>query len=306
MSGVLVGFAIIGAVIGTGYVVGRSGLLGPQAQYVMSRLAFFVLMPCLLFHTLATADVGTLFSAALWVSLIAAGAVALGTGLVLRLVLRRSVVATTVGALAASYVNANNIGLPVAAYVIGRTTAVVPVMLLQLVVMAPIALTILDAASSPGGAGWRRVLRPMLNPLIVASSAGLLCSATGVRLPDPVLEPFGLVGGAAVPVVLLSFGMSLHGAPPLRDPAIRTDVLLASGVKLLVMPVVAFVLARYAFGLDATETFALTTLGALPTAQNVFNYAQRYDAAVPVARDAVLLTTVGSVPVLVVIAALLH
>ncbi|WP_349814810.1 AEC family transporter [Curtobacterium sp. MCJR17_043] len=146
----------------------------------------------------------------------------------------------------------------------------------------------------------------MSNPLIIASLLGLVCSVTGLTLPDPVLEPFVLVGGAAVPVVLLSFGMSLHGSAPLRDPAIRLDVLLATGGKLLVMPVVAFLLARYAFGLDPAHVFVLTVLAGLPSAQNVFNYAQRYDAAVPVARDVVLLSTVGSVPVLVAIAALLH
>ena len=43
MGGVLTGFAIIGAIIAAGYVVGRTGLLGPHAQFVMSRLAFFVL-----------------------------------------------------------------------------------------------------------------------------------------------------------------------------------------------------------------------------------------------------------------------
>ncbi|MEN9621379.1 MAG: hypothetical protein RL499_1572, partial [Actinomycetota bacterium] len=43
----------------------------------------------------------------------------------------------------------------------------------------------------------------------------------------------------------------------------------------------------------------------LPTAQNVFNYAMRYDRAVVMARDAVLITTVLSVPALVVVAALL-
>lgn len=306
MSGVLVGFAIIGVVIAVGYGVGRAGLLGPHGQFVMSRLAFFVLMPCLLFHTIATADVRTLFSPMLAVSAITALSVAAGTALVFGLVLRRPLTTTTVGALAASYSNANNIGLPVAVYVLGQATAVVPVIMLQLVVMAPIALTVLDAATA-SGRGWRRrVLGPVSNPLIIASLLGLVCSVTGVTLPDPVLEPFVLVGGAAVPVVLLSFGMSLHGAAPLRDAATRVDVLLASGIKLLVMPAVAFVLARYAFGLDAEHVFVLTVLGGLPAAQNVFNYAQRYGAAVPVARDVVLLTTIGSVPVLVVVAALLH
>jgi len=306
MSGVLVGFAIIAVVIATGYGVGRSGLLGPQAQSVLSRLAFFVLMPCLLFHTIATADVRTLFSPMLAVSALTALTVAAVTALLFALVLRRPVTTTTVGALAASYSNANNIGLPVAVYVLGQATAVVPVIMLQLVVMAPIALTVLDAATASGGGWRRRVLGPLSNPLIIASLLGLVCSVAGVTLPAPVLAPFTLVGAAAVPVVLLGFGMSLHGAAPLRDPAIRADVVLASAMKLVAMPAVAFVLARFVFGLDAHQVFVLTTLGGLPAAQNVFNYAQRYGAAVPVARDVVLLTTVGAVPVLVAVAALLH
>jgi len=306
MGGVLIGFAIIGAIIAAGYVVGRVGLLGPHAQFVMSRLAFFVLMPCLLFHTIATADIASLVSPMLWVSLLSAVTVAIGAALVFGLVLRRSLTVTTVGALASSYVNANNIGLPVAVYVLGQATAVVPVILLQLVLLAPVALTILDAATASGGGWRRRLLGPVTNPLIIASLLGLLCSALHVRLPDPVLEPFALVGAAAVPVVLLSFGMSLHGSSPLRDPSIRTDVIVASAVKLLVMPAVAFVFARFVFGLGDQQVFVLTTLGALPAAQNVFNYAQRYDAAVPVARDVVLISTIGAVPVLVLIAALLH
>ena len=306
MGGVLTGFAIIGAIIAAGYVVGRIGLLGPHAQFVMSRLAFFVLMPCLLFHTIATAHIETLLSSMLWVSLVSAVTVALVAVLVFWLVLRRPLATTTVGALASSYVNANNIGLPVAVYVLGEATAVVPVILLQLVVLAPLALTVLDAATA-GGGGWRaRLAGPFRNPIIIASLVGLVCSAFRLELPTPVLEPFSLVGAAAVPLVLLSFGMSLHGAAPLRDPAIRADVIVASALKLVLMPVVAYVVARFVFGLGDQDVFVLTTLGALPAAQNVFNYAQRYRAAVPVARDVVLISTVGSVPVLVLVAALLH
>ncbi|MCL9664376.1 AEC family transporter [Curtobacterium albidum] len=306
MGGVLTGFAIIGAIIAAGYVVGRVRLLGPHAQFVMSRLAFFVLMPCLLFHTIATAHIESLVSPMLWVSLVSAVTVGLVAVVLFRLVLRRSVATTTVGALASGYVNANNIGLPVAVYVLGQATAVVPVILLQLVVLAPLALTVLDAATA-GSGGWRsRVAGPFRNPIIIASLAGLVCSALRLEIPEPVLEPFSLVGAAAVPVVLLSFGMSLHGATPLRDRATRPDVLVASALKLLVMPAVAFVVARFVFGLGDQDVFVLTTLGALPAAQNVFNYAQRYQAAVPVARDVVLVSTIGAVPVLVVIAALLH
>jgi predicted permease len=51
--------------------------------------------------------------------------------------------------------------------------------------------------------------------------------------------------------------------------------------------------------------FASVVLAALPAAQNVYNFASRYEQGVALARDTVLLTTILSVPVLVVVAALL-
>ncbi|MFZ7086662.1 AEC family transporter [Curtobacterium sp. RRHDQ10] len=306
VSGVLIGFAIIGVVIAAGYVVGRLGILGPHAQFVMSRLVFFVLTPCLLFSTIARADVEVLFSRMLLVSLLTALLVAVASWLVFALVLRRSVARATIVALCSGYVNANNIGLPVAVYVLGAATWVVPIILLQLVVLAPIALTILDTATSSGGSLRRRVLGPVSNPLIIASLFGLVVAVTGVRIPTPVMQPFELVGAATVPLVLIGFGMSLHGAAPLRDPSTRFDVVVASATKLFVMPALAFVLGRFVFHVSDQHLFVLTVLAGLPTAQNVFNYAQRYDVAVPIARDVVLVSTIGAVPVLVLVAALLH
>jgi len=71
------------------------------------------------------------------------------------------------------------------------------------------------------------------------------------------------------------------------------------------MPVVAYVLARWVFGLDGVSLLAATMTAALPTAQNVFVYAMRYRTAVPLARDVVSTTTVACIPALVAITALL-
>ncbi|GMA30240.1 hypothetical protein [Litorihabitans aurantiacus] len=46
-------------------------------------------------------------------------------------------------------------------------------------------------------------------------------------------------------------------------------------------------------------------IAALPTAQNVFTYAVRYDRGVALARESVLVTTIVSVPVVLLAAALL-
>jgi predicted permease len=71
------------------------------------------------------------------------------------------------------------------------------------------------------------------------------------------------------------------------------------------MPLIAFAIARFGFGMGGHELFAVVTLAALPAAQNVFNYASRYETAVGVARDAVLLSSLVAIPAMVVISALL-
>jgi len=88
---------------------------------------------------------------------------------------------TTIGALGAGYVNANNIGIPVAVYVLGSASYVAPVLLLQLIVFAPIALTILDTTSR-GTMSVRSILtQPIRNPMIIASVLGILVDVSGIR-----------------------------------------------------------------------------------------------------------------------------
>ena len=305
VGGVLTGFAIIGSVIAVGYIVGRLGILGDHARFVLSRIVFFVLSPCLLFTVLADADVHVLFSSSLVVSAIAAMISFALYAVVAFVIWRRPLHEGAIGVASAGWVNANNIGLPIAAYVIGEPAFVAPVIMLQLIVFTPILLTILDISTNGRASVGRVLTQPLRNPIIIGSALGAVFSATGIELPDPVMEPFRLVGAAAVPVVLIAFGMSLYGQRALAPGAERSDVIVASAIKLAVMPVLAWLFGHFVFGLADEALFAVVVMASLPTAQNVFNYAQRYDRGEIVARDAVLITTIGSVPVLIVVALLL-
>lgn len=305
MTGVLVGFAIIGFIIAVGYLAGRLGILGPSAGFVLNRVAFFVLSPCLLFTVLESATVSVLFSSLMAVSLVAALTAFAVYLAVARFVWHRGAPEIVVGALGAGYVNANNIGIPVAVYVLGSAAYSAPVVLLQLLVFAPVALTILDVTTTGRASIGRILLKPLTNPLIIGSALGVILAVTGWHPSAAVLKPFELLGGAAVPVVLLAFGMSLHGQKLLQAGSGRRDVLVASAIKLVGMPLVAWLLGRFVLGLQGHPLFVVVALAALPAAQNVFNYAQRYSRGEIIARDTVLITTIGSIPVLMVVAALL-
>ena len=71
------------------------------------------------------------------------------------------------------------------------------------------------------------------------------------------------------------------------------------------MPLIAWVVAEFVFGLSPAEVLIVVILAALPTAQNVFNYSQRYDIGETISRDTVFLTTLGCLPVLILIMFLL-
>lgn len=313
MGGILTGFAIIAVVIAAGYVAGQLRIGGPGAQEALNRIAFFVAAPALLFTVVARADLRELFHAPLLVQA-AAAVLAAGAFLVVhRLLLpaRRRLAGpeAAVGAASAGYVNANNIGLPVAVYVLDDPTAVVPVILLQLLVLAPALLLVLDALTTDRAAGLRGTARfvlaqPVRNPIILASLAGAVVAGGGWTVPGLVMAPLEILGGAAIPMILMAFGMSLHGSRPLRRGSDRAAAATASLVKAVVMPVTAYVLARYAFGLDEAQVRTAVVLAALPTAQNMFNYASRFRRGEVLARDTILVTTVAS-PVVLLAAALL-
>lgn len=298
MLDTLTGFAVVALAIAVGYVLGRIDLLGEHAKYVLSRLTFLVLSPFLLFTVLAQADATVLFSSLLPASAVTALIIFAIYALIARLIWKRNVGETLIGALAAGQVNSNNIGIPLSLYLLGSAAYPAPVILLQLLIFTPVTLTILDTITSGKASFAKTVRRTVTNPIILGSALGTLVSVLGVELPPIVMEPAGLIAGACVPVLLISYGISLTGQRVLGAAGRRRDVLLSSGLKLVVMPVIAWVISQFVFGLPAHEVLIIVVLAALPTAQNVFNYSQRYDIGETISRDTVFITTIGCVPVL--------
>ena len=309
MSGVLGGFAALAAVIAVGWVIGRTGLLGVEAPGMLSRLSFFVATPVLLLLTLAEADTAAVLSVALIGSAGSAVVVALLYAGLAWWRWRLPAAQLTTGALSTSYVNAGNLGVPVSVYVLGDASYVAPVLLFQVLVMAPVGLAVLAGSSAASGAAaptWRQLLtQPLRTPVVIGCSLGLLLAASGVELPALVLEPIELIAALAVPAALLAYGMTLHGAPRPASGALAGQVWLAVALKTVGQPAVAYALGRWVADLDGVALLAVTVTSALPTAQNVFVYAASYDRGTLLARDVILLSTVLSVPVLVGIAVLL-
>lgn len=119
------------------------------------------------------------------------------------------------------------------------------------------------------------------------------------------MRPVELVAAAAVPVALIAYGLSLSGAKRGDGDGVRREVVLAVLLKGFAQPAVAYLVGRFALGLDGTTLLASTLFAALPTAQNVYVYAVHYRTGRQLARSAVLLSTVLSIPTMTAITGLL-
>ncbi|OLO59390.1 transporter [Actinomyces oris] len=377
MADVVAGLAVFGAVIAIGWLLVRTRAVPADADGVLTRVCFFAATPALLVTTLSRADLTAVLSRSTAVAVAAELAAIVSAWCLHRLVLRRPTAEATIGALASGYVNAANLGIPVAVLVLGDAATIAPILLLQLLVLTPVTFTVLDAVTRRGNPSRLATLTvPLRNPLLWGVVAGTAANLGGVDLkewgggyPAQGLE---MLGRVAVPLMMLALGMSLAGAPrPLRNPAPeeaapprpgsparsvqsvqsarqgqepqvaeagseahaadttggrqpeegapalgarswshhgagrRSGLWLAVGWKLAVMPGLAAAVGLAA-GLSGAQLLAPVVTAALPTAQNVFMYASRYGVAKDLARDAVLLTTAGFVPVVLLAAAILR
>lgn len=307
MLGVLAGFFVVWSIILVGMFVGRRNILGENARNVLSALTFFVASPALLFETLSKARLHDVFAAPLLVTAVGALVTAVLFFGIVRFALKRPVPEALISAMSASLANSANLGIPIAVFVLGDASYVAPLLIFQLAFFTPMFLMALDATtSSHRTTPLSFVLMILRNPMIVGSALGLVVAGTGWQVPPLVLEPIHLIGGAAIPAMLIAFGMSLNGSKPLQAATgRRVDSLLASFFKLIVHPLVAYLFARFALGMHEQALFAAVVTAALPTAQNVFVAASRYRTGVTVAKDTVLITTVVAVPAMIGVALLL-
>lgn len=304
------GFAVIGIVIFVGYIAARLRIGGPDAQMVLNRFSFFVSSPCLMFAILSKQPLAEIFHPSLLIAFVSAVAVGALFVAINAVKFHMDPADCTIGALNSLYLNSNNIGLPVATYILGNPALVAPILVMQQAVFTPVGLTVLDITTKGKVSAKAILSQPLHQPLLIGSLGGILVSAISAKLgwypiPNFLFDPIDMIGDSAVPLILMAFGMSLHGSKPMRKESNRMATVTVAILKNIVMPVIAFLLAYFVIGFRGTVLYGCVVLAALPTGQNVYNYAARYNVGLTFARDGILLSTMTSPIFIAIIAALL-
>jgi malonate transporter and related proteins len=301
--GLVAAFGPIWILTAAGYLARRLRLFSGDAALALSQFVFHLAIPADLFLTLAKTPLSG-YTAAPIGAFAASTVLVIGAGWLLAWrFFGRKPGERAIWGMAAGYVNSANLGIPIAMQVLGNVSFIIEVLLFQTLIVTPVILTVLDRYDDAAGSTKsRRLLTlPLRNPVILASALGVIASATHFTAPTLMGATLKLLGAAAVPTALIALGASLYrpapvtsgdpeaGQPPGR-PAVA-ELSLIAVAKLLVQPVLGYLLGAFVFRLSHADLVAVVVCAGLPTAQNTFVYAQMYRTAEELASRSVLITT---------------
>lgn len=247
----------------------------PQAE----RLGYYVLLPALFLHSLATADLSGLpvlaMAACLVLSILIVAAL---------LVVFRRFLALTAPAFTSVFqggVRFNNyVGVSAAAGIFGAQGVALAAVANAAIVPTVNVLCVLVFARycNRGVFTLRAALQQLLlNPLVLACVIGIALQTSGVGLHSSIEPFFKALGQASLPLGLLCVGAALHfsSAPKWLQP-----IAMASCVKLVLMPLVTVAVCQVV-GLSGTAAIAVLLFQSLPTASSSYIMARQLGGDAP-------------------------
>jgi predicted permease len=246
----------------------------PQAE----RLCYFVLLPSLFLHGLATAKLDGVpvfgLAATLIVSILIVAAL---------VVAARPLAAMDGPAFTSLFQGAirfnNYVGVSVAITLFGaQGVALAALCNAAIVPTVNVLCVLVFARFGAARTSGRGVLRQLaLNPLILSCLIGIALHALAIPLPpgvEPVLRAFG---AASLPIGLLCVGAALDFSTARRW---IMPVAASSAIKFLLLPLVAALVAR-GFGLTGQALTTALLFQALPTASSAYILARQLGGDAP-------------------------
>lgn len=276
-----------------GYLLVRVGRWPHTATEALARFVFGLALPALLFRMMSNLSELPPVDARLLIAYFGGCLLVFALGrLVGHVLFRLDGVGQSVFALGGVFSNNVILGIPLATALIGN--AAMPSVSLVLAFNALTLWTLVTVSvewarhGAPSLTGFTRTLRSVLtNPIVAAILSGTAIGLLGVRLPSLIDSPLAMIGQAAVPLSLISLGMSLtqYGLRAGLDRSLGICVL-----KLVVMPLVVWTLARL-LALPALETQVVVMLASLAVGSNVYLMSMQFRTQEGVVASSMVLST---------------
>lgn len=282
-------------IVALGYLLGDR--LELQAR-TLTRVAYYVFVPAFIFEAISRAGTPLIATVkmALFMVLVHLLA-ALAAGGIGRLLGRsREMIAALV--MIAAFGNVGNYGLAVIRFRLGEV-AVAPATIYFVTVTVCAFVICVGAAGWARGGGRGALWGVLKTPALWAVVPALVVSEGSVTVPLMLSRMLGLLADAMIPVMLFALGLQLLEQ---KQVLLSKDVVLASGIRLLLAPAIAWLVAG-GLAFQGVEAAAGILQAGMPTAILVAIIARENRIVPEFVTSVVLVSTLASLvtlPVLMV------
>jgi malonate transporter len=301
MSAILNIIAPVFALILVGYAVARTPKWTPDATRYFNNFVFYVALPTLLFGKLASGEAFDGVEPLIVAAYFGGGLISMILLMVFsRLVFDLSGEERALMGMSAGFSNTVLLGLPLIVLTFGDASLgpITTMIAFNTLILLPTTIILVEIArgrrdqQSIAKIALAPLASMIRNPILIAIVAGAAWSFTGLAL----------LSGAAGPCALFVLGASLAEYKLAGQPAETASMTIA---KLIVHPVLVWLLCTEVFVLDTLTTNVATMMAAVPVGATVFTVAQQYRVFVGPVTSSILISTAISAGTLAVVIGLL-
>ncbi|MGD0750401.1 MAG: AEC family transporter [Anaerolineales bacterium] len=298
-------------VVVVGFLAAWQGLLSQDRINMLSEIVIVLILPIFTFWNAATNSIVAVLNQAPWMVGLGLFSTLIGYGLATLIARfahwewpRRSV-------LQVSGVSGNTgfLGIPVCTALYGAQGTILALLydLGASVYLYTLGLGVYknkDQSYASAHMQFHLLIKQLVSPIFIALILGMGFSLVGWQFPPVLHLPFESLSNIAIPLMMIILGGIIYNSV-LQYGADKRSVIILSFLKLLIMPVLIFLVVQL-LPIASTSRGVAVIEAAMPCGVTAVTFASRYKADEKLAASATMITTLLSVLIIPIFAAIVH
>ncbi len=284
------------ALIGLGYSAAITRFFSAEATAYLTKFVFYFALSAMLFRFSSDLSLSELYDPEFIYAYLSASLVIYFLAMAIAIFRKKAPSEAAVEAQCSVIGNVGFLGIPMLAILMGSDAVgfIMIILAIDLIIFGSLIVLIIVASKDKKldvFLFYRVLLGLTKNPMIVSIICGLLWSASGWSIPEPINDFVIMLGSAATPGALFAIGASLA-----QKSTERFEVAAwLSFCKLVLHPLAVCIAVFFIFEVEIYAATVMIAAASLPVAGNIFMVAHHYNVAPKRASAAIFLSTVLSV-----------
>ena len=284
------------SLIGIGYMLRRIQFMSEQDGTVLSKFAFYILLPPLMFTSILSGDasrslnINFIFSYEIITISIFVLTYLLGV------LIKLKTMEKAIFGLNAAYPNYGYIGVPLCILAFGAEAAIPLALILLADTFVLLTTLIFYKLTETRKTSLRELSKEIIqrfiyNPLMMSVFVAFIFSTVDIKIVTAIDRTLSIVAASATAVALIALGVSLNVTSIKNQKSVLFFITV---IKLIVHPIFIFIVFQFQTNIDPIWVKTAIVCASLPVAANVFVLANYYKNFESESAAAITITTIVS------------